>query len=1332
MPAISAVFVPENLAVTPGADQVRPIAKISLTYLPPTGQTITIVSILGAVINGVDVVKYFDSIVNPTMVTLGRQLWRGNYKIGIAQRVEHTTPAGVARFSTGALYDAGAAWSSPLPMSARVYRPHGISFPTAFDFLRNGMDPLWSRHEDVAAIAQVVGAMRQAGEAETISMVNVRNTSFVQLVEPVDRFDGPVVIADGAVSDPVPYVDIEVLYDLSSNSRGYLWGVDYVINAKGRVVFLCADAPGRVAGAAVSSDVGLPEQPPAASFSKAVSVALSATSPSSIFVSDPTAKITGFDWFITPPVSPDPSGLYPPDQGVIGKVIAFVPKTSESFVIYDPSVNSTVFNGSVRFQAPVVFHAGDVLKLYRVSSDGAVSELSVTLWLNRRVTLVGPHAHVASGRLNYLWNQIVGDGRSQTLQDKLIVMAGMKARTEKSIGSFATFVEAILGCPLSPFDAFVTDLRQPDPRGYVQGQIDIYGALQEFDITLNLAVKLGDKVALLQSLLASGDGVSIADMYSDPNFLVFTPNGSPPVDDTSAAAYVQSKIVGPVSLPSEFVAKYPTGTATFLASQILRSKSFRIDLGVYASRRFVADSSLQQRIFDAIDVVKPSGTDYWIRLSDGTPVVKTSPILRSLNVSSNLDLPTDYAQRIFNDEVFATSQFYNFYLTTSPGSAPKIGDQYVLSLFDGTSQASAQTLALADYNAHPLFPLDAIYERWAAAINAMAPASTYIIADVFQHMLRIRVVVAPGNLEFVRYTTPFTAFAVQTTGDGTVTFTHAAPALIATDDISRVFSSLDEAIGAMNGYRELFITGGASFANLADFGSGPYDASVVSLANPSSTAYTAAVTPGFGTGARIGRLRLEGFAYSSGGADDGSIKAGFTAAGAFTTGDSISLTVSHSDPAVLPTPVVLTRTMLATDTSMSSVFAGLASLVMLDPTLMQYFTADYPVVTTTEKLSVIPVAPDAAVLSGFTFVLAASGGAPTLYLANSAGSTTGAGPLSKVITPSAPPVMTVSFGWAGFPVRTVAAEVYAPSGSGGGNFFVREIFTEPFAAPGASPITATLTISAGAYGTARPVAIQNMRIVVNDYPEYSRDDNMPSVWDALKRQPFPTTFTDGVVTDPYHQNPPIAVPNPAPDLYYRKNETFLDLTPRLIAPSQTLISQATDDYALIPIYLAGVGASRAVKQTKTGPSAVTINFLAASPILYRDNGDGTFTDLVLGVDYTEASPNITGLAGGNQTARIVGYVKSPDYLYYYQGPRAPSRTVTARVSSAAGVRALYSEPTGDPNGFRAANKDAAGGPIAAPYAVSDYLASDVKDNPAFKTDTESINLESTFSIKRIR
>jgi hypothetical protein len=266
-----------------------------------------------------------------------------------------------------------------------------------------------------------------------------------------------------------------------------------------------------------------------------------------------------------------------------------------------------------------------------------------------------------------------------------------------------------------------------------------------------------------------------------------------------------------------------------------------------------------------------------------------------------------------------------------------------------------------------------------------------------------------------------------------------------------------------------------------------------------------------------------------------------------------------------------------------------------------------------------------------------------------------------------------------------------------------------------------------------------MQIVTNNYPEYSRDDNFPVLRDAFRIQPFPTTFTDeSSPSTPFGSGVPIDVPNPVPDLYYRKNEVHVDATPRLISPSQTLILQSADDYAYVPIFLGASGAPlRAVRQVSTTvvyPGTI-ITYISGSTVLYMDNGNGTFTDLVRDVDYMEMPSlvHITTITPPINT-RIVGYVKSPNYLFYYEGPRAPAKIVIRRRSSADGVRALYNEPTGGPNDFREANKsNGSGAPIAAPYGIPQYLASSVKNNPAFGTDTEVIKIiDAGFTIKRVR
>jgi hypothetical protein len=200
-----------------------------------------------------------------------------------------------------------------------------------------------------------------------------------------------------------------------------------------------------------------------------------------------------------------------------------------------------------------------------------------------------------------------------------------------------------------------------------------------------------------------------------------------------------------------------------------------------------------------------------------------------------------------------------------------------------------------------------------------------------------------------------------------------------------------------------------------------------------------------------------------------------------------------------------------------------------------------------------------------------------------------------------------------------------------------------------------------------------------------------------------------------------------PIYYTEKFDGIVDVTPRMIPPSQTLVSSETVNFKWQEIYLDGLIAARTVKQ-----NAVTISYIALSPILFVDNANGTFTRLVVGVDYFETTPTagtIT-LSGALATARVVGFVESGLYLYYFDAPGRPTLERTSWLNSAPGIRALYDEldavTTDEKNRFRQVNASNlgpdGGASIATPYNVSDYLASGVKDNPAFGTDGNSVQI----------
>lgn len=1353
MAEIPKIYLPENLDRVPDANISLPAGKISLTYSPPNPQTVTVRNTSALMINGVNAEKYLDtSSLTPESVLLRYPLFIGSYLLCIAQALEHTIGADIFQFSAGAIYDAAANWRGRLPLESQPYRKHGISFPTAFQFVMQKMDPMWSEHEDADVIVQIVSTLKQAAESQTYRMMNTRSSGYVKWVEPIDRVDGVAIEVNGALSAPLPYSDVEALYHLPSNSRVYLYGYDYIINSTGRLVFLCADAPGRVAGAAVSGSGPGVERPAQTAFTGAVSFQLQ-TNPVAVFCADSESEISGFDFFIKPPRVPNDGGypLYQDGSSYVGKIIAFIPRTGESVVLRDPAVRVDEFGGSISFATPFKMLPGDVIQVYQVrppvfvdNSGAEVADVNpaidVVLWLNRKVTLLGPHAGMAKQRLNYLWTQITGgDVGSLTLADRLRCAAAVNARTKKDLASFSTYVEALLGLPLAPMDGYVTGLYQPDPSGVVSGQIDVYGALQEFLTTLDLAVKLGDKVTFLQSLVKPADGATITDLFSDPGFMLFGSDGTPPENDPGATDYVRSKIAGTVNLPADFTAAYPTGNQLFFAAEILKTKSFRIDLGVYASQRLLADPLAPGRIFEAIDAVKPSGTDYWIRLSDGTAITRSVVSFSGAitDISAKLGLPTNFPNRIFEDETFAIGQWQAFYVKTLGVSAPIAGDVFRLTVKNSDVGGSinlslSETLTVTDIAASPLYPLDPLLQRWADAVNAALTVSpNRVLADVKNHMLRLRVFSAAADYEELAYVHKLRAAAQQTGGSGATTLSPVSLTRVAPPLPSCVWASLGDAVATMNGYMELEVASGPSYTDVRDFGAGPFDDSIYGPTAGPDTWSSAGSTadPSY---TKVGRIRVEGYAYSTGGVMDARIDVGYGTTPSAVPGATISIVVHKTGDAAYP--ITITRAVRVDDVDATSVMIGLAHELGAEPTLSQVFFAAYPVSpsdTSKAFITFVPKDQDAGNLNLYQFTVSASGWAPTLYLKNSTQvALTGTGPLSRFITPSAPAAVDVDIAFGSLPARNTTLSLYGQTPAGGGNRFSFFVDYYPQAMPAAgTPVTVTFTPGVG-----RQIVVQNMRVVVNGYEEYSRDADIYPLGSAGRISSRAGTFTYNSDT-----NPPVAiVPTPVMIPYLEKSVAVIDVTPRLVAPANEKTYDFTEDFGFTEIYLGPqVSLVRQVRQRKTPSSPVTVNikYIEGSTTLYKDNGNGTFTLLVNGVDYTEDSPFPSGsvtVAPAFSTSVVVGYVKSTLYSYYFEGPYAVTSSEQHFVNPAPGVRALYDEPGASPNSFREANKDNLDGygtaPIASPYDVPAYLASDVPKNRAFGTDLNVIRYHSQVTI----
>lgn len=1338
MAIITRTFSPAKIEAGDTVGPVDPVGRIGIAYAPPAGHTVTGGQLLAVVVNGVNVMAHLDASASSSFdAILPKFLWQGNYRIGIAQSVTHIIPSGLEqRFASGALFDSSADWRENLPRDQDVYRRHGLSFPNATDFVSRRMDPLWStRHKDTGVIIQLVSAMLHAADSETFRMINARNTTWIELVEPLDRVGGVVVDMNGAVGEAKisDIVDIEVLYHFPSGSRAYLYALDFIINGAGKVVFTCQDSPGRVASASTAAET--PERPAGdradGSYVFGNNFSMPSTQSVAVYPEAEAGLISGFDFFITPPRVPAvlPSdAAYPADgSDQVGKVFCHVPSTGETFMLFDPATGAGAFSGTVQFKKPIDFGADGFFRVYQIRAQGTGdTAVDICVWLSRKVVMIGPHAHRDVKRLDYFWSTAVGgEPLKAPLDNKLRLAAGMRARTEKSSQAFATYVEALLGLPLSPFEgAFVTGIRQPEASGLVPGQIDIYGAILEFDHPLDLAVELLDKVSFLQSLVTPADGVTIHDAYTDADFMAFSVNGAPPVNDPGALTYVNSKITGTVSLPQDFLDLYPGGSSVFFAAEILKSKSFRIDLGVYASQRLLADQTAATRIFQAIDAVKPSGADYWIRLSDGTAIVRSNPVSVEIDISSNLDLPTDFAQRIWTDSVFATGQYYTFQVSV-PSGTPKVGDRFELFLNNGAgilNYSNVQVLVEADFAANPLYPFNALFQRWADAVNAAFTVSpSRLNADVVINRLRIRVFPSAVDFEELRYTNTLYGKVTKLSGGGTAVLAPTALTLVPANDPSTVWLTLEDATNTLSASESLGLASGANVADIWDFGSGPFDAtSRLFTSGGGDETYVTTASLVTIPDPLIGRVSVEGYLYSVGGERDGRIDLNLDA-GVPVAGNSVSLTVIH--PTFIPSPgVTVSRVYLSSDTDPRAILLGLAKEIMEDSTLSGFFKAEYPVVDTSMDLSILPLDPDDTTnLAGFVFSLAATGWAPTLRIANRTTFSVGAAP-SLSPNPTAVPVLDVSAIMGGY--SSVVKQVRAPSltRAGGAHRFSAHWQTFPVVHPGGG---ATGSVTFENVAGARSIRLCNARLFINDYPDYGRDPDLYAVSDNIAIGHRAGTFTYSAGAG----EPPITpVPTPVPTEYYLSRVDVVDLTPRLVSPSMQLISSFVEDFALTEIYLLGGGGVRTVTQNMDpGNVPVTIPYLAGSAALYRLGGATQFIPLVLGVDYAETAPGAGTITLLTFTASIVvGFVKSPLYDYYHEGPNAVSYTEEVRVTSAFGVRALYNEalPAG-PNDFRqanAANNPVNGGPIASPYGVAQYLASGVKNSKAFGTDTETISL----------
>jgi hypothetical protein len=1254
----------------------RPIISVIRDF--PDLTSLAVNKTIQAFVNGVDVFKYIGGKNNPftpQQTALNVPLLRGDVDIHIAQSVQNSYfPSTVTKFFyTGDSWTGTADYTGFVPIRHLPYRIHEGSFLTAQDKLEM-IDSVWREHKDSFTIRATLEAYREQATDFLYEQVQAAARSSILYAEPVERRRIAMVNLDGAIGDVTPYRDVQVLYDHSANNqKHYVYGYDFFLS-NGVPIFISKDCPGRIQSAAVPG-IGSTTLRPATGFSYKATGVVKRTVDFAVFLGT-TDKITSIDFFVKPPQDAAVNPTSGSDR--VGRVSILIPGETTRRVIYDSLLNPDGFGGRIVLDAPVSVPPD---KFIQVSQDrtslnlvtDADPDVEVTLWLNRRVTLFGPEYNATGDGLKHLATLASCGIPGESLTDKIKVAAVMKARTEKSIDAFETLVEALLEIPISPYAGAVDRITLANPGGFVDGQIDIHGAIMEFFEPVIFSVAVGDQTEFMQRLVDKNiDGVTIDDFESDPTFM----------DGPDANLYIDSKIVGAVQVPDEFA--IPGATARDYARILLRDKSWRINLNGFATFQLASRPGLVDNLFHCIDAMKPSGTDYWIRLSDGTPVIRGTPSRVELDVSSKLGLQTDYAHRIYDaaaTDGFNVSQFEATSVKYS-GGIQKIGDAVrlrftfyvgiILHIFNLN-----ETLTASDFITDPTSPMDGFFKRLVSNFNVgfggggdLGVLTNSLIAEFIPGTDpdKIRFVprataVTSGDLDVFKFT-QFPTFAIfQTGGDGIALLAPNVDSPLISGDTSRIFLTVGEGIQLMDGYRELKVTKPGDPVGteaLNDTGAGPYDTTFINIPTATSISLDSdpvtvpAPTPPqtlTDTALYVGRVSLVGVANSVFLGSETSTFLSYAASGTMAPFDSIQITFSavagsNGEPAV-PAHIV-SRTALANDGSPfspESVMAGLAGNIDRDPVISPFFKAKYAPVVSGFIIEIIPIKHSDA--ARWTMVVTSVTDALITFTVGSFGVITSNG--TNVVTVN-PPYVADSFLSIDFTYNTINAFTsplvippmmlvpFKDSTDGSNLFeyqfgFSRKIIDNTF-----SPVTINAVVNVvglapsyfGDYGV-RPlvtpdVDLYSARIITDDYPEYGRDDDAVVLSDAHlsggKVENFPEDVATCVNRINITELPTIEI-----------TITDIDLTSRIASVRQRGIRNALDIqngfnvyYSYQPVVTdpgAGftAGSLHDVRQFICELAAFqVVNFVRTSSFLWALLADGSY-ELLRNADAPVGSPN---------------------------------------------------------------------------------------------------------------
>lgn len=1157
----------------------RPVGYVSIDLAGTSLNGYTIRKVLALSINGVNAVKYLGARVSSD----GEKVFVDNpfYDSELNICFVFVASNGTTNVTTGYTWTGKAGWDGKLPLVYQPYRDYGSKFQPG-TFILNKLSNIWRQHDDTAIIQEMLGSIYDAGYEKHVNAVFVRNTDLIQWVEPVDRARIAVANFDGPTAPETIYSDIVTLYNPENGWEKYSWMRDYFINVDKIPVFFSHRNPAFVKAAGSYVNAGVPASRPTTGFSKFCH-AYTASGKDTVVYLDAESAVTGFDFCIIPPgVISAPSAM--PDS-----IFAVVSKTGGVYRVYDKQSNPEGFIGSVTFDSPVQLGAEDNIRFYQVSGATINDAADISLTFRRKIALIGPDAHIQNSRIAKFFGLLTPlHLNSNRINDKIKAAACLGARMDKSSAALERYISAILEIPMCPFPGGIVNfLTDPDPTGVHDGQIDIWGAVQEYHRTPEFSVAAGDTCDFLQVLVDREiEGVKIVDYDVDPSFMVqrtYT-NGVLTAKTINPACvdYVRSKAVGAITVPDAY-----GGDQELAAAEILESTSFKIRLGRYASERIARNAALVDDIFKAVNAVKPSGSDYWIELSDGSAITKSTGVTSEIDVSNYEGYEAGHGYRIFQEDNYAKGQYPSAWLGINRG-APKVGDVISYTVLGGGPLTSlSETITDADFSLNNLYPADEAFKRMTAAINANS--ATHKMTATFVEGSKNtwqKVRVYPNATKWFNVNQAATIFQGDINPNLTLEVypPPGANEYIALGrDPSRIFQSAADAQGVLQSYVEYNVAsydigGGDVPINVEDEGQGPFDSTTVKIPLVGISSINFKSDPfTVGSDVKWGRVRLSGVCNLAGNVDGRYSVWASTQGATIPAGTVVTLTFTNGG---LATPVSISETVASYDESNFAFLGRLLGKAANDSRLAAILKFQYPSGATiygapaSTQYEIVPLNPQAATTLELLFSDDAADAYVGRFVLNATTMSSGVPFLYSSIAPNEEVIATAAFTIGGRLYYSNSVKIAFPDEIGGSHFFSLDLFFEPLdITPGANQLSVDVQFSYNGSGSRTYLTFEArfLEFTINAYPEFSKDSDQWSLFDyenpagsagAIKTPNQPTwnaTFYPNRAT--LGQQNPIDFPS--------LSVGEVDVTTRLIKPGEAIIERNESDFGQQLCYLSG-------------------------------------------------------------------------------------------------------------------------------------------------------------------